>query len=282
MNSDSQLNKATEQIHIAAQYLAMAGKYFLPPKDDDSHTNLGWDLDTQQFFSHRFSNRGVKLFLRPSDLRLSIGADPEDLLAQQNLQGLTQEQGSSWIKVRLKQLGLDPTDYRLDFHYQLPAYGDFEDQTFEIIDSGSHRLFSEVRGWAKKIIVQFKNSFHMAEDDRTWPHHFDHGCYVPLVKNKASEVICSISFGLAIHDDLQSSHYLYVTHWAAERLPNLIPPKLDHGNWEMEQINGALLPISVEGDVAFGDQTERAQLFMKEAIDASLDFLGLDLNEKNA
>ena len=34
-----------EQIHLAAQYLAAAGISFLEKRDDDSHTNLGFNIE---------------------------------------------------------------------------------------------------------------------------------------------------------------------------------------------------------------------------------------------
>ena len=273
MNPDIYLNRATEQIHVAAQYLAMIGKYYVAPKDDDSHTNMGWDLTTKQFSSHGFSDQQMKLFLRPGDLRLGIGTDAMNIEAQQDLNGLSQKEGSEWVRSQLARLDLDPDSFQISLHYDMPAYGDFEDQTFEILDDRSYRLFSEMRGWAKEILVQYKNQFSTAEDDRTWPHHFDHGCYVPLIKDKTGQVISSISFGLAIHDGLQSSHYLYVTHWATERSNALKLPKLSAGRWEMERMHGALLPISVQGDGDFDVQTSAAHTFVREAIDASLIFL---------
>ena len=46
------INKATETIHIAAQYLSMAGKYLTEPMDDDSHTNMGWLPMKEKFITH--------------------------------------------------------------------------------------------------------------------------------------------------------------------------------------------------------------------------------------
>ena len=273
MKSNIKLNIATEQIHVAAQYLAMAGKYYVKSRPDDSHTNLDWDIETKQFASHQISDHHARIFLRPSDLRLGVGTDPENLLAVQNLQGLTQEEGSIWMRGQLTELNLDPEKYEINLHYDLPPYGDFDQQTFNISDTSSQILFSELRGWAKEILRDFKKEFKMSHDDRTWPHHFDHACYVPLLKNNAAEVIASLNFGLAIHDHLQPSHYFYVTHWAVEQPSISDPPSLSDGRWEMEHMNGALLPILMGNDFDLVTLTERTHVFLREAVDASKKFL---------
>lgn len=279
MKQNIQFNRATEQIHIAAQYLAMMGKYYVPAKKDDSHTNLDWDPVTQQFASHPSGDQSISMFLRPSDLRLGIGRNPADLLAHLSLHGLTQQEGMDWVKTQLSKLDFDASVYQMLLHYGLPPYGDLGQGGFEMEEPGSFKRFSDLRGWAKKIIVHYKDTFATAQDDRTWPHHFDHGCYVPLTTDIDGHPSASLSFGLAIHDALQSSHYLYVTHWSSKKLPDALPPTLSAGRWALAEMHGALLPVSMLLDKESAEQTEKAHRFMREAIKASLVFLQLPPKE---
>ena len=273
MTQDNQLKRATEQIHVAAQYLAMFGKYFVPKKEDDSHTNFEWDLLSRQFISHPASFTPIRMFLRPEDLKLGLGSHADDLVAELRLPGLTKEEGTEWVKAQLRHLDFDANVYQISLHYDLPAYGNPGLRPFELADPHSFNQFRDLRGWAKEIIDHYKKAFALAQADCTWPHHFDHGCYVPLTIDSNGKVAGSISFGLAIHDVLQDSHYLYVTHWTAEILNDLDPPKLSSGRWELDRMQGTLLPITQKGDFDTNTQVDRAHLFMREAIDASLNFL---------
>ena len=52
-----------KQMHLAAQYLAAAGISFLDKKEDDSHTNLGFDTDNGTLSTHIFSKNKDRLVL---------------------------------------------------------------------------------------------------------------------------------------------------------------------------------------------------------------------------
>ena len=51
--------------HWAAQYLATAAKSFIPAKEDDSHTNLGYDHENALLYTHPMSEEEQVLFSGP-------------------------------------------------------------------------------------------------------------------------------------------------------------------------------------------------------------------------
>ena len=49
------INKATEQIHVAVQYISMAGEFLTEHAKDGSHANMGWLSMKEKFISHLWS-----------------------------------------------------------------------------------------------------------------------------------------------------------------------------------------------------------------------------------
>ncbi len=268
------LNRATEQIHVAAQYLAMAGKYYLPAQSDDSHTNMDWDVDTQELIGRPLGDTDLCLILRPSDLRLRWGKHLDPAAHSIDLSGKTQAEGVAWVKLRLGEFGLDPALYQMDLHYEVPAYFDLVKRSFQVADKFAHQLFSDYRSLAKEVMEIHRMKFELAENDRTWPHHFDHGCYVPLRKD-GTEVTHSISFGLAIHDHLIGEHYFYVTRWSKEEIIHPGLPPLRGGYWDLDRLQGAAFPIGSLFTLSASKQAEKINEFLVSAIRGSLELLQL-------
>ena len=269
------LNSATEQVHIAAQFLAMAGKYFVEAKSDDSHTNMDWDLDTQQFLGRPLTDSESILMLRPADLRLAIGHSPGQPLDAIFLDGRTIGEGFTWLRSQLSSQRINVKLFQMKVHYDLPKYVDLVNHRFEITDLRTHRTFGELRSLGKKTIHRYKTGFEMAEEDRTWPHHFDHGCYVPLVRDEHATVTHSITLGLAIHDQLIKDHYFYVTHWSKNKQPPSKIPSLVFGHWNLDQLRGAALPFSDISHMSSVEQEEAITEFLQSAVDASKSLLHL-------
>src|SRR5438093_11685491 len=65
------LSEARLAAHTAAQWLARAARAYIPPKPDDSHTNLGWDQALRGLSTHPLPD-GSRLALRIADLTLLL------------------------------------------------------------------------------------------------------------------------------------------------------------------------------------------------------------------
>ena len=257
------INRATEQIHTAAQYLSMAGKFLSEPKDDDSHTNMGWLSMKEKFISNPLGTE-TKYFLslHPATLTLGLLDHNNHLIDSIALKGLTQKEGSKWIKSKIKELKITPSRYKMDIHYDLPDYANMEGKKFKKSPKKAFAAFSKLRNWADYYVNKYKVEFSMASETRTWPHHFDHASYIPLTKLKSGEVTKSLSMGLAIHDGMINEPYFYISAWAKNKKLDLSEmTELSAGYWLNVSFKGAVLPVF---DITSLDDFEKQQ----EQIDA--------------
>jgi hypothetical protein len=67
----SRLTEARLQTHQATQWLARAARAFLPPRPEDSHTNLGWDDALPGLETHALPD-GTVVGLNVRDLALVL------------------------------------------------------------------------------------------------------------------------------------------------------------------------------------------------------------------
>ena len=274
----SQVNKATEQVHVASQYLSMSGKFFLPNLPDDSHTNMGWNTEQQWFYSHPLlENRPIFLCLRPNDMHLLFVENDNAVLAEFPLADKTQQQGLEWVRAYALKLGINSAEYKIDLHYDMPPYADFAGQKFQNIPPEAFTAFSQLRTWGELIIAPFKNRFEHASPLRTWPHHFDHGTYIPLAFDEKGETIKSIGLGFAIHDHTIGEHYFYITPWEKNKTISKDELKaLPHGYWNRKNFTGAVLPFSELLKIrVVAEQTAAAIAYMQAGINNSLELLSL-------
>ncbi|MCB0705536.1 MAG: hypothetical protein KDC34_09520 [Saprospiraceae bacterium] len=272
------VNTATEQIHAAAQYLSMAGKFFLENKPDDSHTNLGWDATRSCFIGRNLGGpQQVSLALFPESFSLVLLNAQLEPISELALDGLRLQEGEDWVKRTLSSVGLENPDYRLDLHYQLPEYAIFKTGRFEKKLDESHLAFSTIRSLGDQVLKQYQPNFEHASELRTWPHHFDHGIYCPLAFNTAGEPIKSISLGLAIHDATIPEPYFYITHWQEDPAAQAAFPSLPgKAYWNTTDFTGAILKISdllaLESEL---ERKEQIHHYFLEGIRQSLGFMKL-------
>ena len=267
------VNSATDQIHVAAQLLAKAGAAFVSHKSDDSHTNLGWDVQNGLFYTHSLlADKDLHLCLDPANLRLFLLENQEEQQSFFELHQQGQAAAETWIKSQALQFGLSPAAYRDELHYELPPYGDFAGKQFLATPPEGFRAFSRLRSWGELLLQELAQAFVHASEVRTWPHHFDHGTYIPLAFDNEGQACKSIGLGLAIHDHTLNEHYFYINHWNRDAKPdynNL--PALPCGRWNKMGWVGPLLPCSEI--IGMEDQKRglKAVLdFFAAGIDASL------------
>ena len=237
------LNRATEMLHMAVQYPALIGKYYVSPKPDDSHTNLDWDPITWQFSTWPLPDNKGYVMLRTRDLRLAFGDSPDQIQTSLFLAGRDPQEITSWIKTQLRELGFKDDDFDLDVHYDLPGYATPLTTVSTDGPVSAFELFSTIRSWGRVELLKFIEAFRHAHPLRTWPHHFDLGSYIPLEFNQDGEVTKSISVGLAIHDNHINQPYYYLTLWSKEKLSDVKLPVLTNGAWYLDEFHGAALPI---------------------------------------
>lgn len=187
-------------MHLAAQYLATAAISFIPKKDDDSHTNLGWRNHVLE--THEFPN-GDKLGLNYENFSLEWihqNGNKEHLL----LNHTTHKTVKDWISETSINNGIKkPYDYNL--HYDLP-YDPITDSTrIELTNQSDLNALIKHRDLAQNVISSILKSNTYESPIRIWPHHFDTGGFVTINSK------LSIGLGMATPDALIHDFYFYVS-----------------------------------------------------------------------
>jgi hypothetical protein len=241
------LNEAIEEMHHAAQFIAMAGNSYLKHEADDSHTNMVWSHKHKGLFGKWIiGNQTFRLGLITKDFDLSIEDENEEIISGINLSGYTPDIIENWLKIKLKDLGLDPEKLNLKRHYQIPDYKLDHGMPYGFITKGILKEITKYRFNSDLILNALGDRFEYASSVNTWPHHFDTGIYIPLEKNKKGEVIRSFSAGWAIADEFINEPYYYITYWPNESIDKKNLPALQSkGFWQTKYFFGLILPISL-------------------------------------
>lgn len=225
-----------DQMHLAAQYLAAANMSFLEKKENDSHTNLGFNINTMCLETYDLSSNEDKLSLNYKDFSLEWSSEKRD--ATLSLDGTKHSTILAWIQDLSKtQLS---KEYVYEFHYDLP-YSIEDLQMFTLTDPNELAHLSHLRVLAQNTIEHSVASNHLDSQIRVWPHHFDTGAYAPLDTTSG----ISIGIGMAIPDSVSNTHYFYISGYTDEGA--FMPPsmeKLNQGKWLDQDFKGAILPTT--------------------------------------
>jgi len=259
-----ELNKAQLTLHHAAQFIAISGKYLLEEKEDDSHTNMSWDAKTNTFYGGSINDR-ARVGLHIPSLSLKVSGPTGIELASYPLIGKTKQEGLIWLQQALQLKQIDTTSLKLEMHYDIPEHLTDSGKAFPKVDEELLNELSNHRSIADQICGSIFSSHANASPPRTWPHHFDHGVYVPLEFDNDGSAIRSFSVGYAVADSIINEPYLYVTQWNKEGdVDYSDATKLKYGKWLPKKLSGAGLPVSKI--FKMDDQEKGMQEFLDQTI----------------
>lgn len=222
-------------MHLACQFLAAAGKNFLEPQLDDSHTNLGFNSDLNQFESRPLVKSGTKLAfnLKRFALLWTNTDEPEIVL-----QGKTHGEIVMLLKDAAQRLGFTST-YHFNLHYDLPFEFD-GNYHFELKSKMELEKIITRRQLANRSLQEFLTTKSLCGAIRVWPHHFDTGAFVVLDDGSGK----SVGMGMAIPDPIIDKHYFYVSGYRGhEAIATTGLEKLSLGQWESENFKGGVLQL---------------------------------------
>ena len=226
-----------EYLHAASQYLAAVALQFIEKKEDDSHSNLQWDVEERTFRTQPIGAKGHQLELWVDDFTLAWTLE-EDL--EFDLSGSSHGSCLDWINATLQQLGFkDKLIFK--FHYELPYHTWDSDKLFPLPDeelAENLEVHADLRSWVSEVLEDLLSD----EEIRVWPHHFDTGALIDVSK-EGNEVMSSIGLGLAIPDELCSHPYAYVSGWKKGGNLQLTPPNTSIGEWNKNGFNGVIMPM---------------------------------------
>ncbi len=222
------MEESIKNIHLVAQYLAAAGKSFLPNKDDDSQSNLGWNAKTNSLET-RDLGHGYKLTfsLESAVLKWSGMAEGMDLKKH------THQEILIWLKETSSGFGFEKM-YSYAVNYKLD-YPEIEPKDSYSFDASEAALIAQKFTLTQKALDAFLKANELTSEIRVWPHHFDMGVYTKLSDK------LFLGAGLAIPDSVESEFYFYASGWndgQAINTKNL--PKLSVGSWHAEWTGGTL------------------------------------------
>ncbi len=240
-------------MHLAAQYLAAAGKSFLDKKEDDSHTNLGFCTTEGNMSTHPLNSDGDTLSL--SYQRFTLDWNSNNSKKSLRLDGTTHTEIVKWITQTAIEAGIKkPFEY--DLHYELPYTPITDDFTFKLHNVNRLRELTNFRILAQLTLEAFLENQQLQSDIRTWPHHFDTGAFVSL-EDKTG---LAFGLGLAIPDTMVNDYYFYISGYKGhDGVDTSDFNSLTAGKWYNDGFKGAVLPVTGIDEIT-------ASTFFEEAL----------------
>lgn len=273
------LKPAIEQIHRGVQFISMVGKHYVKNEADDSHTNMEW-LAAEEVLAGHWANSPKGRFrfaMRSKDLTLLMYNQDMTVVDNCPLQGLNNAQILDWVKIHLYQFDVDANAMKMDIHYDIPHHETDDGVSYSYAEPGLFEEMARHRANSDLILKHFATQYKTASAVCTWPHHFDHGAYIPMVFGEDGEHLKSFSIGMGIPDEASEEPYYYITTWskAGDNIYEDLAP-LPAGRWISSPFNGAVLKASeITAKATINEQVALVSAFLETGIQASLKLLGL-------
>ncbi len=263
---------ARTQAHRAAQLVTRAARANLPARPDDSHSNMGWDLERACFRSWPLrpghSAPTVDVSLAPLTLSVTL---EDGTIESLPLDGVPVADADAWLDTLLGSSGLTPAG-ALELPYDLP------DDVAEIAvfhapdgDASSAALAAWF-GFAASLLSSLEHRHAGISPGpspvRCWPHHFDIATYVALEVGNP-ETARGIGVGLSPGDESYGEPYFYVNPWPQ---PDGMSAPLPAGHWHTAGFVGAILTGT--DTMALSDRATEAADFLETALAAGRERLG--------
>ena len=217
-----------QRLHQLAQVLAKFNRTYVPFKEDDSHTNIGYGPINRRLFSRWTQQTNMRHILSLELNPLSFVLLDESYRRELEVVclGKTLPQIEAELQHALSEIGFKTKGLLDSMHYEIPEY-DSKEVPFANLALDDFENWTDIRALASYACHQVQAHFQVREEVRIWPHHFDTGIYVHL----NNEI--SIGFGLAMRDELVDAAYFYYTaffngsnHWPEDRPMTVSPGRI--------------------------------------------------------
>jgi len=264
----SELSQARLQLHWATQLVSAPGTSLLPPAEDYSHTNLGWDAELGVLTGHHVGPASMQAALVFEGLELLVLNGRRER-ASMRLAGHTLQQGLAWLGHEISSEG---KALALPVH-EMPPYA--------VGDGG---VFSDAATEARiELSAWFANSFGLIRDTvadypdaapvRCWPHHFDVASLLTLDSDAGPEEARSVGVGFSPGDGSYDQPYFYVTPWPYPDADSL-PPLAGGAHWHTEGWTGAVLTGEQLVSAPPAEQQRTSRRALNRAVVACREALG--------
>jgi hypothetical protein len=248
--------------------VAALGISYLPPRPDDSHTNLEWipAIDALASRPVHGTSSPVRLAIRPNLFSLLMLDESGTPTATFRLNGRTRSGATRWVRAQLAERGLDPAAYTLDKPYTIPHHAVADATPF---NSTNVSRFDELSSWYSDASIALEKvaaSMPHASEVRCWPHHFDIATLIELAPGK------TIGVGMEPGDQYYREPYFSVNPYPRPGA-DLPRPRLGgEGIWHTHEWLGAVLPASRVVASTSGQQSQVDE-FIGSAVHACMSLL---------
>ncbi|MCA8953078.1 MAG: hypothetical protein KDE27_26435 [Planctomycetes bacterium] len=215
------LTSARLQLHYGAYVLGSTAHSVLPPVEDDSHTNLGFEPAFRSLATRDLPT-SHRLHLDIETFTLVL-RDGDRSVASRPLAGETVDGALAWIAVTLSR----PVARRE--YPDFPASPLATDGAFAKPPAAE---LAELAAWFGNAQALFDS---VSAPSRVWPHHFDLGALLPLSDDGA----VSIGLGLSPGDGFFDQPYFYCSPYPAPDDASALPP-LAVGHWTTDGFTSAI------------------------------------------
>lgn len=237
-----------ENLHKAAQFIALCGKNFSENKPDDSHTTARW-------VPKDLAMESVPLTIKGDTYTLAVAVKEFELQfkkATSTVEHSIDLQNAKVAKViaAIQQWSGVTKEQWESLHYDLPK-GYFEPETvLNLPDDQALYDWIMNRNFANEGLERLNEILNKESPVLIWPHHFDTGTHYTYAMDGNTETR-AIGAGLAIADGMVDEPYFYLYgHRSDGAIEYGNRPELSKGKWIIsENWQGAVLPISALSQV---------------------------------
>lgn len=238
------VNNVLQQQYLAAQFIALAGRYLIPKKPDGSNINMKFIPEKEMLLGNQHPD-GWVVGVQLKNLTVIILDENLTSTDEISLTGLTFSDAFQEFKTKLKNNGIDISKLKTEQPYELPTDSLKDGKYFSIGLADVVTENNRYRHNAELIINEFATDFGDIEPVRIWPHHFDTGTFATLARNGKGKATKSIGLGWAIPDDMVAEPYYYLSFWSETPIETgENTDLLLAGKWMMPNWNGAVLKVS--------------------------------------
>lgn len=253
-------------IHHAAQYIAMIGQAYIPHKDDDSHSNMYWDVAQKALIGHKVEGSMIfRAAFFPNDFSLRLIDDDSLVRVTIKLSALSFEGGLASLRQRLGAMGFDSQKLQPISHYEIEAEPLASANQFEIASPDLIAQWIYQRSEAQKAIEAVTEAAGYKTSVQTWPHHFDAGIY-ESIEIAGKEGGHGLGLGWGIKDSVVNEPYFYAYVWQEKgQIDYQNLAALSAGHWSTGDWKGAYLGASEAFPEGAQNPQARIQAFLTEA-----------------
>lgn len=257
------------QQHLAAQFIALAGRYLIPKKPDGSNINMQYIPEKEMLIGNSHPD-GWAVAVQLKNLTVQVLNERGIAKAEIFLEGKTFKEAFQEFKTAFQKQGIDVSELKTEQPYDLPTGGLKEGKFFK---AGEQEATENIRYRqnARLIINELTTRFANVEPVRIWPHHFDTGTFATIEKNEKGAATKTIGLGLAIPDSMVPEPYFYLSFWSENAIDiDKNPVALPAGKWMLPDWSGAVLGVS---EIIKEDTAEQQYHLVKDFFETGIDYL---------